>query len=215
MSDFNADKATPSTEIGAGQFIESEQTTHYSIVDAEGNAASVTTTLNDSYGSHCVVGGAGFILNNEMDDFSVKPGSPNIYGAIGGKANAIAPGKRPLSSMTPTILTLKGDLWMVVGTPGGTTIPTSVFQVIMNVIEFKMSLPDAVQSGRFHHQWKPDQISVEDKALPEKALSELRERGHEIKIRGPIGRVEAILRLPDGRLQGVADRRGDDAAMGY
>ena len=215
MEDFNPQAATPSTNISAGQFKESEQTTHYSIVDAEGNAVSVTTTLNDSYGSHCVVAGAGFILNNEMDDFSVKPGSPNIYGAIGGKANAIAPGKRPLSSMTPTILTKKGQLWMVVGTPGGTTIPTSVFQVIVNAAEFKMSLPDAVQAGRFHHQWKPDQIMVEEHALTEETLNALRNMGHQVKVRGAIGRVEAILRLSDGHWQGVADKRGDDAAMGY
>lgn len=215
MADFNPKTATPSNNISAGQFKESEQTTHYSIVDAEGNAVSVTTTLNDSYGSHCVVAGAGFILNNEMDDFSVKPGAPNIYGAIGGKANAIVPGKRPLSSMTPTILTKKGKLWMVVGTPGGTTIPTSVFQVIVNATEFKMSLPEAVQAGRFHHQWKPDQIMVEEQALTEETLNTLRAMGHQIKVRGAIGRVEAVLRLPDGRWQGVADKRGDDSAMGY
>ena len=215
MADFNPNAATPSRNISAGLIKESEQTTHYSIVDSEGNAAAVTTTLNNSYGSRCVVAGAGFILNNEMDDFSVKPGSPNIYGAIGGKANAIAPGKRPLSSMTPTILTKKGKLWMVLGTPGGTTIPTSVFQIIANAVEFDMPLPEAVQSGRFHHQWKPDQISVEDKALSETTLATLRAMGHEIKPRGPIGRVEAILRLADGRWQGVADKRGDDSAMGF
>lgn len=214
MADFNPNAATPSTSVKAGQIAESEQTTHYSIVDAEGNAASVTTTLNDSYGSHCVVSGAGFILNNEMDDFSVKPGVPNIYGAIGGPANAIVAGKRPLSSMTPTIVLKKGKLWLVVGSPGGTTIPTSVIQIILNVSEFGLSLPDAVQAGRFHHQWKPDWISVEEGALPETTATKLKAMGHQIKTRGPIGRVEAIMRRPDGTWQGVADKRGDDCAAG-
>lgn len=216
MADFDPDRATPSTAVEAGLFAESEQTTHYSIVDAEGNGASVTTTLNDSYGSRCVVAGAGFILNNEMDDFSAKPGAPNIYGAVGGAANAIAAHKRPLSSMTPTIITKKGKLWMVVGTPGGTTIPTSVFQVIVNVIDFRKPLFEAVQAGRFHHQWKPDAIAVEEgiSAVPEATLSALRQKGHTLTKRTAIGRVEAIMRHKK-RWQGVADRRGDDSAAGY
>jgi gamma-glutamyltranspeptidase/glutathione hydrolase len=215
MEDFDPQRATVSTNINAGRFAESEQTTHYSIVDAAGNAASVTTTLNDSYGSRCVVAGAGFILNNEMDDFSAKPGAPNIYGAVGGKANAIVPGKRPLSSMTPVIVTKKGKLWMVVGTPGGTTIPTSVFQTIVNVTDLGLGLPEAIQSGRFHHQWKPDVVAVEEGALPDAVLEELKKMGHTINKRSAIGRVEGIIRVKKGRWQGVADRRGDDSAAGY
>lgn len=215
MADFQPDKATPSAKVAAGQIKESEETTHFSIVDAYGNAVSVTTTLNDSYGSRRVVTGAGFIMNNEMDDFSAKPGAPNMYGAIGGKANAIVPGKRPLSSMTPVIVTKGGKTWLVAGTPGGTTIPTSVFQLIVNVAEFGLSLPDAVQSKRFHHQWAPDKIFIEEGALTEEVIQKLTAMGHVVEPRSPIGRVDAILHLPNGHWQGVADERGDDAAMGY
>ena len=215
MKDFNKTKATPSKGVSAGHVKESEETTHYSIVDPQGNAISVTTTLNDSYGSRTVVSGAGFILNNEMDDFSVKPGAPNLYGAVGGKANAIAGNKRPLSSMTPVIITKKDKVWLVVGTPGGTTIPTSVFQTIVNVAEFGLSLPDALKAGRFHHQWLPDQISVEPNGLPEEVVNILKSMGHTVHPRDPIGRVEAIIRLPDGNWQGAADHRGNDAAKGF
>lgn len=215
MADFNIEKASLSTKIKEGNIKVSEQTTHFSIVDAVGNAVSVTTTLNDSYGSRTVVAGAGFILNNEMDDFSAKPGTPNIYGAIGGKANAIVPGKRPLSSMTPTIVTKNGKLSMVVGTPGGTTIPTSVFQILINVYEFGLPLEEAVQQKRFHHQWQPDRISIEEGALSEDVIAKLQSMGHTVLARSPIGRVEAIMVTPEGKLQGVADNRGDDAAGGY
>ena len=215
MADFSKTKATPSTAIKAGIFKDHEQTTHFNIVDAEGNAVSVTTTLNDSYGSHAVVVGAGFILNNEMDDFSVKPGVPNIYGLIGGAANAIEPGKRMLSSMTPTIVERDGKLWMVVGTPGGSTIITSVFQTILNVREWGMSAPDAVAAPRFHSQWLPDVIFVEDKAVVENVRESLRGMGHVIQKRGPIGRVECILVRGDGRLEGGADIRGDDHVGGF
>ena len=215
MKDFDPQKASVSKSVKAGDIKESEQTTHYSIVDREGNAVSVTTTLNDSYGSRTVVAGAGFILNNEMDDFSAKPGVANIYEAIGGKANAIAAGKRPLSSMTPTIVAQNGKLSMVVGTPGGTTIPTSVFQTIMNVYEFGLPLKEAVHQKRFHHQWLPDRIVMEEGGLPEEVVQQLQAKGHAVLNREPIGRVEAIMVLPNGKLQGVADTRGDDAAGGY
>lgn len=215
MAGFDPGKATASQSVKAGQFAESEETTHFSIVDAEGNAVAVTTTLNDSYGSRVVVSGAGFILNNEMDDFSAKPGAPNLYGAIGGKANAIAPGKRPLSSMTPTIVTRDGKLSLVAGTPGGTTIPTSVFQLVLNVYAFGLPLKEAVHNARFHHQWLPDEIQVEEGAFPEELTRQLEQMGHQIKPRSPIGRVEAILRETDGKLRAVADVRGDDAAGGF
>ena len=215
IADFQADKATPSAKVAAGPIKESEETTHFSIVDPEGNAVSVTTTLNDSYGSHMVVSGAGFIMNHEMDDFSAKPGAPNLYGAIGGKANAIAPGKRPLSSMTPVIVTKDGKTWLIAGTPGGTTIPTSVFQIIVNVAEFGLSLTDAVQAKRFHHQWTPDKIFIEEGALTEEIIQQLTAKGHIVEPRSPIGRVDAIIRLPNGHWQGVADERGDDDAEGF
>jgi len=215
IATFKADTASSNWETWAGRIKESEETTHFSVVDREGNAVSVTTTLNDSYGSRTVVAGAGFILNNEMDDFSAKPGAPNLYGAVGGKANAIAPNKRPLSSMTPTIVTKSGKNWLILGTPGGTTIPTSIFQVIVNIAEFGQTLPEAVQAKRFHHQWKPNHISVEEGCFSEEVEAKLRRLGHHINYREPIGRVEAIIRLPNGKWQGVADGRGDDAAAGY
>ncbi|MEZ4943860.1 MAG: gamma-glutamyltransferase [Saprospiraceae bacterium] len=215
MADFDPEHATPSAGVQAGSVQESEETTHFSIVDAWGNAVSVTTTLNDSYGSRVVVGGGGFILNNEMDDFSAKPGAPNLYGAIGGKANAVAPNKRPLSSMTPTIVTRDGQLALVVGTPGGTTIPTSVYQVILNVYAFDLPLKEAVHSKRFHHQWVPDEIRIEEGALSEAVIEQLQQMGHTVVERSAYGRVEAILRQPDGKLRAVADDRGDDAAAGF
>lgn len=194
---------------------ESEETTHYSVIDQWGNAVSATTTLNGGYGNKIVVKGGGFFLNNEMDDFSSKPGTPNIYGLIGGEANSIEPQKRMLSSMTPTILTKNGKLFMVVGSPGGATIITSVFQTILNVIEFDMGMQEAVDAGRFHHQCWPDQISVEKNSIDSLARSELTQLGHKIKERSSIGRVDAILVLPDGRLEGGADKRGDDTAKGH
>lgn len=215
MANFRSDSVSDNTKITAGQIKESEETTHFSIVDREGNAVSVTTTLNDAYGSRTVVSGAGFILNNEMDDFSAKPGVPNLYGAVGGKANAIVPGKRPLSSMAPVIATKGGKNWLVIGTPGGTTIPTSIFQVILNLTEFGLPLPEAVQNKRFHHQWKPNQIMAEEGCFTEEVQAKLESLGHEINYRKPFGRVEAIIRLPNGKWQGVADNRGDDTSGGY
>lgn len=217
MSTFNWQKASTSAEISAGEIAprEHEETTHFSIVDKDGNAVSITTTLNGSYGAGVVVKGAGFLLNNEMDDFSVKPGAPNMYGLVGGEANAIAPGKRMLSSMTPTILAKDGDLFMVVGTPGGSTIITSVFQTILNVVDFDMSMQAAVNAKKIHHQWLPDNVAVENKALDSVTTEKLKAKGYIFVKRGAIGRVDAILKTKWGYFQGGADPRGDDVAIGY
>lgn len=217
MSTFNWQKASTSAEINAGEIAptEHEETTHFSIVDRDGNAVSITTTLNGSYGAAVVVKGAGFLLNNEMDDFSVKPGAPNMYGLVGGEANAIAPGKRMLSSMTPAILAKDGQLFMVVGTPGGSTIITSVFQTILNVIDFNQSMQSAVNAKKIHHQWLPDQVDVEEKALDSLTTVKLKAKGYKIVPRGPIGRVDAILKTKWGYYQGGADPRGDDKAIGW
>jgi gamma-glutamyltranspeptidase/glutathione hydrolase len=215
MKDYDPSRAGNSQAVQPGiAGKESEETTHISVIDKEGNAVAVTTTLNDSYGSKTVVGGAGFFLNDEMDDFSIKPGFPNMYGAIGGEANAIAPGKRILSSMTPTLVLQNGKPFLVVGTPGGTTIPTSVFQTLINVIEFNMSTEDAVYQPKFHHQWLPDRIDVE-RSFPGNVRGVLERMGYTINERGNIGRVEVIRVLHDGRFEAVADNRGDDDAEGF
>lgn len=216
MLNFEPGKATPSTSIQPGAITgyESEETTHLSVIDKDGNAVSVTTTLNDSYGSKTVVGGAGFFLNDEMDDFSVKPGVPNMYGAVGGEANAIQPGKRMLSSMTPTIVLQNDQPFLVVGTPGGTTIPTSVFQTIVNIIDFELSPEDAVWKPKFHHQWLPDEVFVE-KGFSAEVTEAMKKMGYKVSQRGSIGRTELIKILPDKKIIAVADNRGDDAAEGY
>ena len=216
MQSFDMNMATPSSSIKEGSLTgESDQTTHLSVVDKEGNAVSVTTTLNGGYGSTVIVDGSGFFMNNEMDDFSAKPGTPNMYGVIGGEANKILPHKRMLSSMTPTIVEQDGKLLMVVGTPGGSTIITSVFQTILNVLDHKMTMQEAVTAKRIHSQWFPDMIFNEIHALTIEDSLSLVKLGHSFKARGGIGRVDAILIRKDGKLEGGADPRGDDTAEGY
>ena len=214
INDISFEKASPSDLIFPGENLEleSDETTHFSIVDDQGNAVAITTTLNGSYGSGVVVNGGGFILNNEMDDFSIKPGYPNLYGLVGGEVNAIQPNKRMLSSMTPTIVEKDNELYMVVGSPGGSAIITAVFQTIVNVIEYNMTIDSAVNVSRFHHQWKPDQIKMESSISVDSQLIEsLKSLGHHIKFVRSMNRVDAIL-VDNDSTHGGADRRGDDFA---
>ena len=217
VAEIREDSAVPSDSIYAGTLsgYESTETTHYSVADRWGNAVAATTTLNGGYGNKIVVKGGGFFLNNEMDVFSSKPGYPNIYGLIGSEANAIQPGKRMLSCMTPTLITKDGKLFMVVGSPGGSTIITSVFQTIMNVIDHGMTMQEAVNAKRFHHQWRPDLIQYEPEAIDTLTVTKLVGMGHHLKRTGKIGRVDAILIRDDGRMEGGADPRGDDKAKGF
>jgi gamma-glutamyltranspeptidase / glutathione hydrolase len=208
-------RAGNSRDIKAGVLSPaSEETTHLDVIDAQGNAVSITTTLNGGYGNKVVVGGAGFFLNNEMDDFSVKPGVPNMYGAVGTEANAIAPGKRMLSSMSPALVLDKGKVFLVIGTPGGTTITTSVFQTIVDILDFGLSTEDAVNLPKFHHQWLPDEIFVEP-GFSTITQDSLKVMGYIVAQRGSIGRTEVIKVLPDKRIEAIGDSRGDDTAEGY
>ncbi len=216
MKDYDPDKATPSSKIKGGKInVESTETTHISVVDAEGNAVSITTTLNGNYGSKIVVTGAGFFLNNEMDDFSSKPGTPNLFGLLGGEANAIAPQKRMLSSMTPTIVEKNKQLFLVAGSPGGSTIITSVFQTIMNTAVFNMNLEEAIAAPKFHSQWLPDVIFLEENRFDPELIDQLKSLKHEIDYFPSLGRVDAILVNDQNKLQSCGDPRADDTAAGY
>lgn len=217
-TDFSFARATDSKAIKGGVIpgYESLETTHFSVVDKDGNAVAITTTLNGGYGSRVVIGGAGFFMNNEMDDFSIKPGVPNMFGLIGNQANAIAPGKRMLSSMTPTIIEKNGKLYMVVGTPGGSTIITSVFQTILNVIEHGMTMQQSVNALKFHHQWLPDKTNFENGAFSDHTVLTLQGRGYVLEqLTNTLGRMDCILVRPDGTYEGASDPRADNTALGY
>ena len=214
MSDYKEGVAGSSKITKAGQAHESEQTTHLSVIDKEGNMVAITTTLNDTYGNKTIVAGAGFLLNNEMDDFSVKPGVPNMYGALGGEANSIQPGKRMLSSMTPTLVTVKGKPYISIGTPGGTTIPNQVYEGLVNIIDHKMTIKQAIDATRFHHQWIPDVVALESD-FPEDIETGLKNMGYKTIRRGKFGRMDGILISGDGKRIAAGDKRGDDSVAGY
>ena len=218
FSDFDLDRATPSSEVSHGEingFAESDETTHFSVVDANGNAVAVTTTLNGSYGSHVTVSGAGFLMNNEMDDFSAKPGEPNMYGLIGAEANAVEPDKRMLSSMSPTIVTHNGALKMVAGGSGGPRIITAVLQNILNHIVYGMDATEAISAPRFHHQWLPDMILTEQFSLPDDVKGALTQKGHGIREVGSLALTHIIIVDENQIKTGAADPRGHGAVKGY
>jgi gamma-glutamyltranspeptidase/glutathione hydrolase len=214
MKDYQVGVAGQSKNIQAGKTYESEQTTHFSVIDAKGNMVAITTTLNDTYGNKTIVAGAGFLLNNEMDDFSIKPGVPNMYGAIGGEANAIQPGKRMLSSMTPTLVTVNNQPYLSIGTPGGTTIPNQVYEGLVNMIDHSMSLKAAIDAPRFHHQWMPDNIAFEVD-FPEATIEALKAMGYTTAKRGYFGRMDGVVILKNGKRQAAGDKRGDDSVAGF
>jgi gamma-glutamyltranspeptidase/glutathione hydrolase len=194
---------------------ESNDTSHITVVDKQRNAVSLTFTVNYRFGAGVVVPGTGILLNDEMDDFAIAPGVPNVFGLVGGEANAIEPRKTPLSSMTPAIVTENDKFRLALGAPGGSTIITTVLQILLNILEYKMDAGAAVAAGRFHHQWQPDVVTIERQALEPATISELQRRGHQVKLRDHWGNANAIQQLPDGRLEGAADPRGEGTAIGW
>jgi gamma-glutamyltranspeptidase/glutathione hydrolase len=212
FSRIQSDKAIPSSEIKPGTPVEyeSEETTHFSVMDKDGNAVSLTCTLNFSFGSQKMAPGTGFLLNNEMDDFSAKPGVPNAYGLLGGEANAIEPGKRPLSSMTPTMVLKDGEPYLVTGSPGGGKIITSVLQTILNVIEHDMNIAEASSLPRIHHQWVPDKLNCES-GVSIDTLRILRSFGHDTQPTRTLGGTQSVMKVRD-RFEGASDPRRPDAA---
>jgi len=209
-------RAKPSKEIRPGNPLpyESNETTHFSVMDREGNAVANTYTLNFSYGSGIVAGGTGILLNNEMDDFSAKPGVPNAYGLVGGKANAVQPLKRPLSSMTPTLVFKDGRPFLATGSPGGSRIITTTLQLILNVVDHEMNIASATQSPRLHHQWLPDQLEVEP-GFKQETLNALKDKGHRVAETEPIGSTQSILRRANGFFGASDPRRPGALAKGY
>ncbi|ERK16080.1 MAG: gamma-glutamyltransferase [Pantoea sp.] len=214
---IDVNKARPSSEIKPGKLepYESNQTTHFSVVDKDGNAVAVTYTLNTYFGSGIVAGQSGILMNNEMDDFSAKPGTPNVYGLVGGEANAVQPAKRPLSSMSPTIVVKDGKTWLVTGSPGGSRIITTVLQMVVNSIDFGMNVAEATNAPRFHHQWLPDQLRVEKGFSPD-TLRLLESKGQHVKVLPAMGSTQSIMIGPDGTRYGASDPRSvDDLSAGY
>ncbi|KOR05827.1 gamma-glutamyltransferase [Pluralibacter gergoviae] len=216
-AEIDINKAKPSSEIRPGKLApyESNQTTHFSVVDKAGNAVAVTYTLNTTFGTGIVAGNTGIIMNNEMDDFSAKPGVPNVYGLVGGEANAVGPKKRPLSSMSPTIVVKNGQTWLVTGSPGGSRIITTVLQMVVNTIDFGMNVAEATSAPRFHHQWLPDELRVEKGFSPD-TLKLLAQKGQKVVVKPAMGSTQSIMIGPDGMLYGASDPRTvDDLTAGY
>ena len=215
--EIDLNKAKPSSEIKPGKLApyESNQTTHFSVVDKDGNAVAVTYTLNTTFGTGIVAGNTGILMNNEMDDFSAKPGVPNVYGLVGGDANAVGPKKRPLSSMSPTIVVKEGKTWLVTGSPGGSRIITTVLQMVVNTIDFGMNVAEATNAPRFHHQWLPDELRVEKGFSPD-TLKLLEQKGQKVALKEAMGSTQSIMVGPDGTLYGASDPRSPgDLTAGY